>query len=95
MKTLVLVAVLGLASLYLLSYASEVQQLSVAEEEFGALIDAFGGLLETEERGVNKEGCRKFLGGCENTGQCCLHLFCKYDTPFNHFCAWDLSFGRK
>nr|W4VS49.1 RecName: Full=U11-barytoxin-Tl1b; Short=U11-BATX-Tl1b; AltName: Full=Toxin ICK-5; Flags: Precursor [Trittame loki] len=98
MKTLVLVAVLGLASLYLLSYASEVQQLSRDEEEFRALVASFGGLFDTEERGVDKEGCRKLFGGCVGDGDCCLHLGCKTRKlpPFaDPYCAWDWTFGRK
>nr|W4VSI9.1 RecName: Full=U10-barytoxin-Tl1a; Short=U10-BATX-Tl1a; AltName: Full=Toxin ICK-3; Flags: Precursor [Trittame loki] len=98
MKTLVLVAVLGVASLYLLSSASEVQQLSPAEEEFRAFVSTFGGLFETEERGVDSEDCRAMFGGCGEDNDCCLHLGCKTTKlpPFaNPYCAWDGTTGRK
>nr|P84509.1 RecName: Full=Beta-theraphotoxin-Cm2a; Short=Beta-TRTX-Cm2a; AltName: Full=Ceratotoxin-3; Short=CcoTx3 [Ceratogyrus marshalli] len=39
--------------------------------------------------GVDKEGCRKLLGGCTIDDDCCPHLGC--NKKYWH-CGWDGTF---
>uniref|UniRef100_A0A4Q8K4M8 U59-Liphistoxin-Lth1a_1 n=1 Tax=Liphistius thaleban TaxID=1905330 RepID=A0A4Q8K4M8_9ARAC len=86
MTTQIFAAILGLAMVSILSFASESEE-SALREEISELLKEISEVPQPQER-----ECRWFWGTCNNDGDCCKHLGCKRKWP--HICLWDGTFTK-
>uniref|UniRef100_A0A4Q8K309 Omega-Liphistoxin-Lth2b_1 n=1 Tax=Liphistius thaleban TaxID=1905330 RepID=A0A4Q8K309_9ARAC len=86
MKTIVFVALLGLAILAAVCTASEDAHKELLKEVVRAMVVDERDAVQAEER-----ECRWYLGGCKKDSECCKHLQCH---SFWEWCLWDGTFSK-
>nr|D2Y238.1 RecName: Full=Omega-theraphotoxin-Hhn1b; Short=Omega-TRTX-Hhn1b; AltName: Full=Hainantoxin-IX-3; Short=HNTX-IX-3; Flags: Precursor [Haplopelma hainanum]ADB56731.1 HNTX-IX-3 precursor [Haplopelma hainanum] len=86
MKSIVFVALFGLALLAVVCSASEDAHKELLKEVVRAMVVDKTDAVQAEER-----KCRWYLGGCSQDGDCCKHLQCHSNYEW---CVWDGTFSK-